>query len=67
MTPIKRTATKLKRLREERGMTQQQLAEKAGISREYLTRLEGARHDPTLTVLERLAKALGVKVRRLLE
>jgi transcriptional regulator with XRE-family HTH domain len=58
---------RLKRLREARGMTQQELADKAGISREHLARLEGARHDPTLGLLERLAKALRVKVARLLE
>jgi len=48
-------------------MTQQELAAKAGISRGYLARLETARQDPTLTTLEKLAKALRVKVARLLE
>jgi transcriptional regulator with XRE-family HTH domain len=67
MNPLKRTAMRLKTLREERGMTQQALADKAGISREYLARLEGARHDPTLTMLERLARALRVAVTELLE
>jgi transcriptional regulator with XRE-family HTH domain len=62
-----RVATKVKRLRARRGMTQEQLAERAGISRTYLARLETARHDPTLSVLEKLAKALGVKVAELLE
>jgi transcriptional regulator with XRE-family HTH domain len=67
MAPRERVAAKVKRLREQRGMTQEQLAEKAGISRTYLARLETARHDPTLSMLEKLAKALGVKVGRLLE
>jgi len=44
-----------------------ELAAKAGISRGYLARLETARQDPTLTTLERLAKALGVEVSRLLD
>ena len=47
-------------------MTQQQLADQAGISREYLGRLERGQHDPTLGTLERLAKALRVKARDLL-
>lgn len=58
---------KLRRLRNERDMSQQELAEKAGISREYLNRLEAARQDPTLGTLEKLAKALKVKVTALLE
>jgi transcriptional regulator with XRE-family HTH domain len=66
MTPIKVVAMRLKALREKRGMTQEALAKKAGISRTYLARLETARHDPTLTVLEKLAKALHVDVRKLL-
>jgi transcriptional regulator with XRE-family HTH domain len=60
-------ATRIKSLRERRGMTQEQLAEKAGVSRTYLARLETARQDPTLSTLEKLAKALGVKVGTLLE
>ncbi|MBI2878932.1 MAG: helix-turn-helix transcriptional regulator [Candidatus Rokubacteria bacterium] len=67
MSPIRRTAMKLRRLRNERDMSQQELAEKAGISREYLNRLEAARQDPTLGTLEKLAKALKVKVTALLE
>jgi transcriptional regulator with XRE-family HTH domain len=42
------------------------LADKAGLSRGYVARLETARQDPTLTTLEALAKALRVKVSRLL-
>jgi transcriptional regulator with XRE-family HTH domain len=60
-------AIRVKRLRAARGMTQEQLAAKAGISRTYLARLETARHDPTLSMLEKLAKALRVTVGRLVE
>lgn len=67
MTPIEKTAAKLKRLREAQGLTQEALAEKAGISRTYIARLETAKHDPTLTVIEKLAKALGVKPSQLLD
>lgn len=67
MAPTERVAMRVKEWRERRGLTQEQLAEKAGISRTYLARLETARHDPTLSMLEKLAKALRVKVGRLLE
>jgi len=67
MAPIKRTAMRIKKLRAARAFSQEELAKRAGISRGYLARLETARQDPTLTTLEKLAKALGVKVARLLE
>jgi len=57
----------LKRLRRRRGLTQQALAVKAGVSLGYLSRLEVGMHDPRLSTLRKLAKALGVKVARLLE
>jgi transcriptional regulator with XRE-family HTH domain len=60
-------ATRIKALREQRKMTQEQLAERAGIGRSYLARLETARQDRTLSTLEKIAKALRVKVAKLLE
>jgi transcriptional regulator with XRE-family HTH domain len=67
MSPIERMAKRLKQLREERDLSQATLAEKAGISRTYLARLETARQDPTLGTLTKLARALRVKVADLLE
>jgi transcriptional regulator with XRE-family HTH domain len=67
MTPGERMAKRLKTLRRRRGLTQEALAAKAGLSRTYLARLETARQDPTLSTLVKLAKALGVRVTRLLE
>lgn len=58
-------ATKLRRLRTKRQMSQAELAAKARISRAYLIRLENARQDPPLGALARLAKALGVPVTEL--
>jgi len=62
MAPAERVAVRIKKLRASRGWTQKVLAERAGISHGYLARLETARQDPTLGVLEKLAKALKVKV-----
>ena len=67
MSPIQCTAVRLKKLRTERELSQRALAERAGISREYLARLEAARQDPTLSTLEKLAKALRVKLSALLD
>ena len=60
-------ALRVKRLRAQRGLTQKQLAAKAGISRVFLARIETRRQDPTVGTLEKLAKALRVKPARLLE
>jgi transcriptional regulator with XRE-family HTH domain len=67
MAPVERVAMRVKEWRERRGMTQEQLAAKAGISRGYLARLETARQDPKLSTLEKLAKALKVDIAKLLK
>lgn len=57
----------LKRLRARRKMTQKELAVKVGIHPIYLAQIEGGVKVPSLDVLERLARALKVKVTELLE
>jgi transcriptional regulator with XRE-family HTH domain len=64
---VERLATRIKALRERRRLSQEALAAKAGISRGYLARLETGRHDPTVGTVEKLAKALRVKVADLLK
>ena len=61
MSPTPRQfGKKLRALREAAGMTQAALAMKAGVSREYVNKLEGGQYDPTLGLVQRLASALGV-------
>jgi len=66
MSPEK-FAVRLRTLRESRGITQAELAKKAGVSRAYLSRLEMGLHDPPLSRLRKLAAALRVKVADLLK
>jgi transcriptional regulator with XRE-family HTH domain len=68
MTP-KAFGMRLKELRTngKQKMSQAALAKKIGVSREYIARLEGGHHDPPLSTVEKLAKALGVKPGRLME
>jgi transcriptional regulator with XRE-family HTH domain len=66
MRAIQRFGQQLQRLRTSRGLTQEQLAVKAGLVHVYVTKLEQGEHDPTLTMLVRLAKALRVSVTELL-
>jgi transcriptional regulator with XRE-family HTH domain len=58
---------RIKRAREAKAMTQAVLAERAGITRKYVIDLEAGRYDPTVGVLRRIAKVLGVKPATLLE
>ncbi len=46
------------RLRKERGLTQEQLAERSGLSQQYLSGLEQGRRNPTIVTLHELATAL---------
>ncbi len=48
------------RLRKERGLTQEQLAERSGLSQQYLSGLEQGRRNPTIVTLYEIASALGV-------
>mgnify|MGYP001415125538 FL=1 len=66
MRAIQRFGKQLQRLRTIGGLTQEQLAVKAGLVRVYVTKLEQGEHDPTLSMLVRLAKALRVSVTELL-
>jgi transcriptional regulator with XRE-family HTH domain len=66
-TLTKTLAMRLKRLRGARSLTQEQLAKRSGVSHGYLARLEVGMHDPSLSALAKLAKALGVPVTTLLE
>jgi transcriptional regulator with XRE-family HTH domain len=58
---LEKIGMRIKALREKRGLSQEELASRAGISRGYLARLETGRHEPTLTMLGKLATALKVK------
>lgn len=63
MTKIRKTFAKnLKKLRLDKGLTQEQLAEKLGISVRYIQQLEG-KNTPNVKIdtLEVLAKELKVK------
>jgi transcriptional regulator with XRE-family HTH domain len=50
----------VKRVRLEKGLTQEQLAELSGFSQQYLSGLEQGRRNPTIVSLYELATALGV-------
>lgn len=62
-------ADELRKLRAEAGLTQEQVAVRAGVTREYVSMLEAGRNTPTIDVFIRLCRAVDAKpatvVRRL--
>ena len=63
----RRLAVRLKQNRKARALTQRELAAKVGLSLGYIARLEIGMHDPPLSTLGKLAKALRVPVAKLVE
>lgn len=55
-------ALRIRELREQRGLTQQMLAEMAGISRSQLSEIENERKPANTVRLAAIAKALGQEV-----
>ena len=53
--------------RKEQGMTQMQLAEKCGISRNYIQRIETASSSCTLDTLIDIAEALKIPIEKLFD
>lgn len=56
------TGAMIRRLREMRKITQQQLAERIGVSDKTVSKWENGRGYPDITLIEPLSKALGVSV-----
>ena len=56
------TGTTIKQLREGRGLTQAELAEKIGVSSKTISKWETAKGLPDITLLQPLAQALGISV-----
>jgi transcriptional regulator with XRE-family HTH domain len=52
----------LRKLRGERGLSQEELADRAGLNRNYVGMIEREENAPTIDTLEDLARALDVPV-----
>ena len=49
-------------LRREKGISQEDLAKRCGVSRQTINAIENNKYDPTLSLAFRLARELGVPV-----
>jgi transcriptional regulator with XRE-family HTH domain len=61
MDPLEAFAANVRRLRKERGLTQERLAEEAGLHLTDIARIETLRRSPGIEVVAKLARGLGVE------
>lgn len=67
MCVLKKFGLRVRQLRETRGWSQEDFAEKADLHRTYVSGIERGTRNPTLTVLSRIAEGFGMTLDQLLE
>ena len=58
--------SRIREVRKELGLSQEELAEKTGLNRSYLSLVENGRSSPTFEFIERISKGLGLDIRALI-
>ncbi len=58
----KQLGKRIQKRRKEIGLTQEQLADKIGVSRQYMGFIEQARNVPSVEVLEKIARNLKISL-----
>ena len=66
MSLAARLGRNVRKLREERGLSQEAFADLSGLHRTYLSGIERGARNPTVGIIERLANALDVPASDLL-
>lgn len=66
LSTAQKLGRKLRQLRDESELTQEQLGEMTGLDRTYISGIERGVRNPSLKNIEKLAKALDVKISELL-
>lgn len=57
----------IKRVREQKKMSQGDVCRATGFDRAYMSNIESGKGNPTLTTIEKIAEALGVSMGQLLK
>lgn len=63
----KKLGENIRRIRLAKDMTQGDLCRKLEIDRAYMSNVESGKKNPTLSTIERIAKALGVSIEKLIK
>ncbi len=67
ITISKKLGDNIRRIRESNGMSQGDICRITGMDRGYISRVENGSKNPTISNLEKIANALGVKPDELLK
>lgn len=59
---ISNVENKIRQMRRKKGLLQEQLAKKCGVSRQTINAIENNKYDPTLALAFKLAQELGTTV-----
>lgn len=62
MTIYKQFGMRVKYLRTQKGMSQEDLALEAGINKNYLSDIERGARNPTLKIMQEIADALNINL-----
>jgi len=65
--PQRALALRIKELRALQGLTQEDAADRIGIFRTYMSRIESGQANPTLTLLHQIAAAFGISLQELFD
>lgn len=64
---IERTADRLRKARQAKGLTQSEVAKKAGISENHYAQIERAEKNPTVSTFKSIINAIGVSSAEILD
>lgn len=64
---IERTAARLRKARQTKGMTQAEVAKKAGISENHYAQIERAEKNPTVSTFKSILMAIGISSTEILD
>lgn len=66
MDICKQVGKKVRSLREEKGWSQEEFADRTGLHRTYISGIERGVRNPTVTIIAKMAIQLGVEPKELL-
>lgn len=64
---LKEFGLRIKELRQERGLTQEQFATKSGLHKNYIGMIERGERNPSLINIEIIAKGLEISISKLMK
>jgi transcriptional regulator with XRE-family HTH domain len=65
-TVTQKLGVKIRKIRKQKGLTQEKLAELANLDYSYLNMIEAGKKNPSIKKLAKIAKALGVSLQKLM-